>query len=352
MRPQRLIPVVDVHAAGEPGRILIGSHLLVSGETMGQRLQYAAEHLDWLRRLVLREPRSYPAMCAVLVTAPCDSRADVGIIVLEHGGFRPMSGSNAICAVTALLETGALPVTGERTTVTVDTAVGLVEATATVRDGKVRDVSLRNVPAFVEVLDHRLHVPHLGDIDVDIVFGGQYFVQARAADLGIDLHRSEARRIVSAGALIRQAAREQISVKHPDNPEINDIHLTMLHGPSDTLGVSARNAVVICHADADFDAPQTWTGSLDRSPCGTGTCARMAAMHARGELGFGEPFVHESILGTLFTGHLEGPVPGHSRGAVQPVIAGQAWITGIGNLVLDDTDPFPTGYTLPDLWAE
>jgi proline racemase len=352
MRAHRLLPFVDAHAAGEPSRVLIGSHLLVAGPTMRERLRNAEENLDWLRRLVLREPRGYPASCAVLVTAPCDSRADAGIIVLEHGGFRPMSGSNTICAVTALLETGALPTTGASTTVTIDTAVGLVEATATVADGKVREVAIRNVPSFVEVLDHPLHVPHVGDVEVDVVFGGQYYVQARAADIGIELRTSAARKIVEAGVLIRQAAREQISVKHPDNPEINDIHLTMLHGDSDTPGVSARNAVVMPNAEVDFENPGTWTGTLDRSPCGTGTCARMAAKHARGELAFGQRFIHESMLGTTFTGYLDGAVPGHPRGAVLPVIAGQAWITAIGNVVLDDTDPFPTGYTLPDLWAQ
>lgn len=352
MRANRLLPFVDAHAAGEPSRVLIGGHLLVAGETMAQRLQYAEAKLHWLRRLVLREPRGYPASCAVLVTAPCDPRADVGIIVLEQGGFRPMSGSNTICVVTALLETGALPVAGATTTVTLDTAVGLVEARATVADGKVRDVAIRNVPAFVEVLDHPLHVPHVGDINVDVVFGGQYFVQARAGDAGVELRASDARRIVEVGTLIRQAAREQIGVKHPDNPGINEIHLTMLHGDSDTPSVSARNAVVMCNAEIDFDNRQTWTGTLDRSPCGTGTCARMAAKHARGELGLHQRFVHESILGTVFTGYLEEVIAGHPRGAVRPVIAGQAWITGIGNLVLDDTDPFPTGYTLPDLWAK
>src|SRR5262245_37931055 len=199
---------------------------------MAEKLEYARTNLDWLRRIVLTEPRGYPAMCAVLVTAPCDPRADVGIIVLEQGGFRPMSGSNTMCAVTALLETGMLPITGPVQTIVLDTAVGLVEATATVREGKVTEVAIRNVPAFVEVLDHRLDVPHLGPVDVDVVFGGQFFVQARAADLGLTLDPSQGKALTRAGALIRAAAREQIPVKHPDNPSICSIDLVMLHGPS------------------------------------------------------------------------------------------------------------------------
>jgi proline racemase len=351
MTARQAIATIDVHAAGEPGRVLIGSGLLARGATMAEKLEYARAHLDWLRRLVLREPRGYPAMCAVLITAPCDPRADVGIIVLEQGGFRPMSGSNTICAVTALLETGALPVTAPRQRVVLDTAVGLVEATATVDDGQVTEVALRNVPAFVEALDYPLEVPHLGSLDVDVVFGGQFFVQARAADAKVDLHPSSAKAIVRAGALIRAAAREQIAVRHPDNPAICGIDLVMLHGPSDDPDAAGRNAVVCPTGTVDFDDPETWTGSLDRSPCGTGTCGRMAAKHARGELALGEPFVHESILGTRFTGRLEELVPGHPKGAVRPVIAGSAWISGMGRLLLAPDDPFPEGYTVADLWS-
>jgi proline racemase len=198
-------------------------------------------------------------MCAVLVTPPCDPRADVGIIIMEQGGFRPMPGSNTMCAVTALLETGALPVTDDQQRVVIDTAVGLVEATATIQHGKVSAVAIRNVPAFVEVLDHPLEVPHLGTIDVDVVFGGQYFVQARASDVDVQLWPGGAKAIVRAGALIRAAAQQQIAVKHPDNPNISDIALVMLHGPAETPDASGRNAVVLCNGLVDFDNPETWT---------------------------------------------------------------------------------------------
>jgi len=352
MNTALLIPYVDVHAAGQPGRVLTASHLLASGKTMAQRLEYARTNLDWLRQLVLHEPRGYPAMCAVLITGPCDPRADVGLIVLEQGGFKPMSGSNAMCAVTALIETGAFPATEPLTTIVLDTAVGLVHVTASVRAGKVTQVSVRNVPAFVEVLDFPLDVPHLGVINVDVVFGGQYYVQARAADARVPLLPSAGKAIARAGALIRTAARQQIPVKHPDNPDINQIDLVMLHGPTDTPGASARNAVILCSEDVSLDAPDTWTGTLDRSPCGTGTSGRMAAKHARGELPFGAEFVHESITGSLFTGYLEGAVDGHARGAVRPMIAGAAWITGVGYLALDPSDPYPQGFTLGDLWAQ
>lgn len=351
MTNRQSIAYVDAHAAGELGRVLIGSHLLVKGSTMADKLEYAKTHLDWLRRLVLQEPRGYPAMCAVLVTAPSDPRADVGILILEQGGWRPMSGSNSMCAVTALLETGTLPMQGPTQRVVLDTAVGLVEATASIDGGKVTEVELLNVPAFVTTLDHPLEVHEIGRLPVDVVFGGQFFAQVRSEDLGIDLTPQNAPALTRAGALIRAAAREQIPVQHPDNPDIRTIDLVMIHGSSDLPGPSGRNTVVCVNGTVRYDDPATWTGALDRSPCGTGTCARMAAKHARGELALGEAFTHESILGTRFVGRLIEEVPDSPVGALRPTVAGTAWISGMGRLMLDDGDPFPEGYKLPDIWA-
>jgi proline racemase len=350
MKPTRMLPFIDAHACGEPSRILTASHLLLRGDTMADRLQYAKRELDWLRHLVLREPRGFPPLCAVIVTPPCDPRADIGLIVLEQAGFRPMSGSNTMCTVTALLETGLLPVTEPRTRVMIDTAVGLVAVEATVHDGSVTDVAIHNVPAFVHVLDHPLEVPELGTVPVDVAFGGQYFVQLRAADVGVELVPAAAKQIARVGALIKLAAREQIPVKHPDNPDINDIDLVMLHGPTSTAQAHARNAVVMANAPMRLDAPETWTGSLDRSPCGTGTCARMAVLHERGELEFGQRFVHESLTGGLFTGYLSGPAAADRT--VAPVIAGRAHVTAMGQLVLDRDDPFAEGFTVADIWAQ
>jgi proline racemase len=197
----KMITSIDVHAEGEAGRILLGSHLLVRGSTWPERMRWCAAQLDWLRRLLLREPRGHPSMCAVLVLRPLDPGADVGIIILEQGGFRPMSGSNTMCAITALLETGSLPATEPETVVRIDTAVGPVEATAGVESGRVRWVRVRNVPSFVLALDEKIEVPQYGTIAADIAFGGQFYVQARAADLGVALGptRPAARRPVRDG---------------------------------------------------------------------------------------------------------------------------------------------------------
>ena len=347
----KTITSIDVHAEGEAGRILLGAHLLVRGSNWPERMRWCATQLDWLRRLLLREPRGHPSMCAVLVLPPLDAGADVGIIVLEQGGFRPMSGSNTICAITALLETGNLPATEPETVVRIDTAVGPVEATARVEGGRVRWVRVRNVPSFALALDDEIVVPEYGTIAVDIAFGGQFYVQARAADLGVALGPEHAPAIARAGAAALAAAREQVPVVHPEQPHVNEISLVMLHGPGDVPGISGRNSVVLPAGRITLDDPASWRGTLDRSPCGTGTCARMAALHARGELGLGVPFVHQGVLGTTFRGSLHEVTTVGGREAVVPSIQGRAWITGYTQHVLQPDDPFSTGLTVGDIWS-
>lgn len=347
-----LVPCVDVHAEGEAGRVLLGGNLQVRGADMAARLAWCVDHLDDLRLLLLREPRGHPSMCGVLVLPPVSPEADVAIAILEQGGFRPMSGSNTICAVTAILETGALPMTSPETVVRIDTAAGLVEATARVEGSKVRDVRVRNVPSWVESLDLPIEVPEYGTVAADIAFGGQYYVQAPAAAMGVELGAENAPAIIRAGAALLASARQQVTVSHPTGPNLSQVSLVMLHGPSMTPGVSARNSVVLPTGTLDAAAPSTWRGVLDRSPCGTGTSARMACLHARGELGLGTPFIHQGVLGTTFEGCLHEEVTVHGKDAVVPSIRGRAWITAINQIVLDPTDPFPRGFALGDIWGE
>lgn len=346
-----VITSIDAHAEGEVGRILLGAHLLVRGSTWPERLRWCEAELDGLRRLLLREPRGHPSMCAVLVLPPLDPGADVGIIVLEQGGFRPMSGSNTMCAVTALLETGSLPATEPETVVRIDTAVGPVEAMARVEGGRVRWVRVRNVPSFAVALDRKIVTPEYGTVAADIAFGGQFYVQARAADLGVALGPEHAPAIVRAGAALLAAAREQVPVAHPESPDVDEIALVMLHGPADSPGISARNSVVLPSGRLVADDPQSWRGTLDRSPCGTGTSARMAALHARGELDLHVPFVHQGVLGTTFRGMLHGRTTVGGHDAVIPSIQGRAWITGHVQHVLQPDDPFPQGLTVGDIWS-
>jgi proline racemase len=347
-----VVASVDVHAEGEPGRVLLGGSLQVHGQTMSERLAWCVEHLDDLRLMLLREPRGHPSMCGVLVMPPVSAEADVAIVILEQSGFRAMSGSNTMCAVTAILETGALPMTEPTTTVRIDTAAGLVEATARVAGTKVLDVQVRNVPSWVEALDAPIDVPEYGTVHADITFGGQFYVQAPATSLGVELGAQNAPALVRAGAALLASARDQFAVSHPYDESLSSISLVMLHGPPNTPGASGRNSVILPTGRLDPDRSETWRGVLDRSPCGTGTSARMACLHARGQLGLDVPFIHEGVLGTTFEGRLHEEVQVAGKPAVIPSIRGRAWVTGLHQHVLHPDDPFPRGYALADLWGE
>ena len=349
---------IDAHAEGEPGRVIVDIDHLVPGASIAERFDYATAHLHDFRRLVLHEPRGYPGLCAVLALTPSDPRADVAIIVMEQGAFTPMSGSNTMCAVTALLETGRIPMVEPVTTVTLETAVGLVSVEARCEAGRVTAVTISNVPAFAVHLGVPLTLPPDPRVDppgaaltipVDVAFGGQFFVLARAEDLGIGFEPSDVPRLISLGARLKLEVNRAYPVQHPLNPGIDSTNLVMITGPSPAPGIDGQNAMVMA-TDRLSDEPATWTGALDRSPCGTGTCARMACMHARGEIGLDQPFVHMGMLGTTFTGRLVGESAIGDHSAVLPTITGRAWITGQSEWRLDESDPFPEGYTIGDIW--
>lgn len=353
----RTFDAIEVHAEGEPGRILTSVADLVEGDTMGERLSYARENLEWLRLLMLHEPRGYPGLCAVLILPPVNPGSHFGIVVLEQGGFTPMSGSNTICAVTGVLETGVVPLPpgagadGAPFEVVIDTAVGTVRALARLDGGKVRSVTVVNVPAFVVRLDFPLVVPEIGTIPVDIVFGGQFFAQTAASNCGLELDPANGKELARAGALIKLACQDQVPVVHPESPEVSGVNLVMLHSGERVPGRPDRNTVVLNNGPLRADDPATWTGALDRSPCGTGTSSRMAALHARGQLAIGEDFRHLSIIGSEFIGRLTGATTVAGRPAVLPTITGRGWVTGRTQWQLDESDVFPAGYTVGDIWA-
>jgi proline racemase len=346
-----MITAVDAHACGEPGRVITGGVLDVPGDTMFEKMVYLRDHHDDLRRRMLREPRGYPAANCNILLPPTHPEADAGFVIMEQVEYPPMSGSNTICVVTVLLETGALEATSPVTEVALDTPAGLVRVRARVDDGKVTAVTFQNVPAFAAHLDEVIEVPELGPVSVDVAWGGMFYVIAEAAPLGLALRPEEGAAIVRAGELIKAAAREQLPVSHPENPAIEGVTIAQLWGPAANGEAARRNAVVVSTGELDWERPETWTGAIDRSPCGTGTCAAMAVLHAKGELGLGEDFVHQGILGTTFTGRLVEETTVGGRAAVVPTLTGQAWITGFAQYVLDETDPFPEGFTVGDIWG-
>jgi proline racemase len=350
MRLSGMVTAVDAHAGGEPGRVIVGGVLDVPGGSMFDKRLYLEQHADALRKRMLREPRGYPGLCCNLILPPTRPEADAGFVIMEQTDYPPMSGSNTICVTTVLLETGMLPMREPVTDLVLEAPAGLLRVRAAVSNGKVTSVSFRNVAAFVVHLDAPLEVPMLGTLRVDVAYGGMFYVITDATELGFRLTPDEGRAIVRVGEMIKAAAREQLPVRHPDNAAVVGYSVAQLSGPAHASEADMRNAVVISTGVFDWNRPDTWTGVLDRSACGTGTCARMATLHARGKLRLGQPFRHEGILGTVFTGCLDEETRVGPYSAVIPTITGTAWISGISQYVLDTDDPFPEGFTVGDLW--
>ncbi|HZD17490.1 MAG TPA: proline racemase family protein [Actinomycetota bacterium] len=346
----RRVRAVDAHACGEPGRVIVEGVPDVPGSTMFDKMEHLREHDDGLRKLMLREPRGYPAANCNVLLPPARPEADAGFVIMEQTEYPPMSGTNTICVATVLLETGIVEAKEPVSELTLDTPAGPVGVNADVRAGKVTRVTFRNVPAFPVHLGAEIEVPSLGTLTVDVAWGGMFYVIAEAERFGLRLEPGEGREIVRVGEMIKAAAREQLPVAHPENPEIAGISISQLWGPARDPSARRRNAVVVSTGVLDWDRPETWTGAIDRSPCGTGTCAAMAILHARGELALGEDFVHEGLLGTRFVGSLVEETTVGDRPAVVPTLGGEAWITGFAEYVLDETDPFPEGFTVGDIW--
>jgi proline racemase len=308
-------------------------------------------NIDDLRLRMVREPRGFPAANCNLVLPSSNPEAAGGYVIMEQVEYPGMSGSNTICVVTALLETGILPMSEPVTDVTLEAPAGLIRVRAECRDGKVTGVTFRNVPSFATHIDAVVEVPHLGTVTVDVAYGGMFYVIASAEPFGLRLTPDEGADIVRITEMIKAAAADQLPVVHPEQPRFAGITIGQLSGPAHDPANTMRNVVTVSTGTLDWDRPGTWTGAIDRSPCGTGTSARMATLHARGRLAIGEDFRHEGILGTVFIGRLLEERRIADRQAVVPEITGQAWITGIADYAVDPTDPFPDGFTVGDIWG-
>lgn len=340
MRFSKMINVVGVHAAGELNEVITGGVLDVPGASMFEKMLYLQNRADDLRNFLLNEPRGRVTQCVNLVLPATNPEADAGFVIMESDFYVPMSGTNTICTTTALLETGMIAMQEPETRLVLEAPAGLVAVTARCKNGKCVSVTFDNVPSFVFALDARVDVPGLGTLTVDVAYGGMIYVLVDAASIGFNVDKTEAARLVEVGERIKKAAAEQVPAIHPENPEIHTINQTLFAGPVEERdGVKhSRNAVIVS------------PGRIDRSPCGTGTSARLAVMHARGQIAVGETFVHESIIGTEFIGRVLTETTCAGLSAIRPAITGQAWITAFHNYVLDPTDPFPTGFRLGDTW--
>jgi proline racemase len=350
VRLASVIQAVDAHACGEHGRVIVGGVLDVPGRTMFDKMCYLRDHADDLRLRMLREPRGYPAANCNLILPPTHPDATAGFIIMEQVEYPGMSGTNTMCVTTVLLETGMVPMKEPVTDLTLETPAGLIRVRADCAHGKVERVTFRNVPAFAAYLDRTIDVPQLGSIVVDVAYGGMFYVIADAEPFGLRLTPDEGRDIVRIGEMIKAAAREQLPVVHPEQPGFEGITIAQLSAPASGPHADRRNAVIVSTGKLDWSRPSTWTGAIDRSPCGTGTCAKMAVLHAKGQLALHQDFRHEGILGTVFTGRLLEETRVGQYPAVVPLLSGQAWITSMASYVLDPSDPFPEGFTVGDIW--
>jgi proline racemase len=327
---KRYFAAVDSHTEGMPTRVVTGGVEALPGATMLERKLHFETERDDLRLLLMREPRGHSAMSGAILQPPTRDDADWGVLFIEVSGCLPMCGHGTIGVATVLVETGMVELREPETVVRLDTPAGLVEARVAVADGHAEAVTIRNVASFLHARDQVVTVDGLGEVRYDMAFGGNFYALVDAASVGLEVDPARAAELIEAGARVRAAVPVPV---HRVDERIAGCHHVVFHAPGRD-GAHARSATSI------------HPGWLDRSPCGTGTSARMAALHARGELALGEDFVNESVIGTRFTGRLVQETEVGGAPAVVPEVTGRAWITGMGQYLLDERDPFPAGFAL------
>ncbi|KAF4548473.1 Hypothetical protein D9617_27g044390 [Elsinoe fawcettii] len=308
---------------------------------MWEKLVYFRDKADDYRLLLMQEPRGKVAQCMNMILAPCNPKADAGFLTLESDEYPPMSGGNTICTATVLLETGMIEMKEPITEVTLDAAAGLITVEAECYNGKCKNVAFTNVPSFVHVLDHKVQVHGVGKISVDIAWGGMHYAIVDVSSVGLQIRNEDGPELIRIGEEIKKAVRASFTPVHPENPDIKGVTIVEFTEPvKDGPGGNkvARNTVVVS------------PGRFDRCPCGTGSSARLAVLHARGELEVGQTLVHRSIIDSEFQCKIKEKTKVGDFDAVVPVIKGRAWLTGFRQVMLDPEDPYPTGYRVGDHW--
>lgn len=340
MQARRVIQMVGCHAEGEIGDVIVGGILPPPGGSVFEQMQAFARDQDHLRRFLICEPRGSVARHVNLIVPAKRPDCAAGAIIMEPTEYPPMSGSNTICISTVLLETGMVKMEEPETRFRLDMPGGPVDVIARCENGKCKSVKLHNVPCQALLLDAPLQLADGRRLAIDIAYGGMIYALVDATRLGFKLVPDEARALAALGEATRLAARAQYpDIAHPENLEIKGVSIVQLHAPFAGPGTVSRNTCIV--------AP----GRSDRSPTGTGLSARLAVLHARGLLKRGDSLVHESLIGSRFTGVIEDEVILGGRPAIIPSIEGRGWITGFHSYVLDPSDPYPAGYVLSDTWG-
>ncbi len=334
MRFIRSIQAVDSHTMGEPTRIVTGGLPNIPGKTMVEKKEYLEKEMDHLRSAIMLEPRGHNDMFGSVITNACSEEADFGIIFMDGGGYLNMCGHGSIGAVTVAIETGMVEMKEPVTSVKFDAPAGLISAEAKVEDGKVREVSIINVPAFLYKRDQKVTMEKYGEITFDIAFGGSFFAIVHATQFDLKIIPDNANALKEIGLELRDIINRDIEIQHPTLEHIKTVDLVEFYDEAVNEKANYRNVVVFGQ------------GQVDRSPCGTGTSAKLATLHAKGELKEGEEFIYESILGTMFKGEIVGKDKIGEFDAIIPKITGAAYITGFNHFVIDEDDPVKYGFVL------
>ncbi|WP_027188456.1 proline racemase family protein [Desulfovibrio cuneatus] len=334
MHVTNIIESIDTHTAGNPTRNLIAGVPDIPGNTMQEKMAYAKEHLGWLVSAVMQEPRGHGNMSGTIWLPPCHPEAHMGILFIDASGLMSMCGHSTIGCVTAMLESGRIPITGKITEVNIDTAAGLVRTRALVENGRVKQVTFRNVPSFL-YRSGTVEVPGFGPVPYDVAFGGNTYAITDAANMNnLTLRPAHLSDIIKAAQAFGEAVRKEVPFVHPTDPFLKGISHVMFNAKPDDPKATFRNTVIFLPS------------SVDRSPCGTGTSARVASLFAKGQLGLNEEFVHESIIGTQFTARIvEAVTIGTCKGGV-PEVSGRAHFTGLHKFVIDPEDPLRFGFRM------
>ncbi|MET0836436.1 MAG: proline racemase family protein [Thermoleophilaceae bacterium] len=327
----RVFAAVDSHTEGMPTRVITGGIGPIPGASMLERKLHFEEQMDDLRLLLMREPRGHGAMSGAILQPPLRDDADWGVVFIEVSGCLPMCGHGTMGVATVLVETGMVEVREPETVVRLDTPAGLVEARVAVDGGRARSVSLRNVPSFLLARERSVTLNGRA-LTYDMAFGGNFYAILPADSAGLEVDPARADELIATGLDIMAAINGSERPVHPADERISGCRHVVFTAPGEDGRRSQRSATSI------------YPGWLDRSPCGTGTSARLAQLHARGELGMGEEFVNRSVIGTRFAGRIVEETEVAGVPAVVPEISGRAWITGMGQYMLDPEDPFPAGF--------
>ena len=334
MRVERIIATIDTHTGGQPTRTVIGGLPHIPGKTIVEKMNYMKEKMDWVRTALMFEPRGHSAMSGAVLTEPTHPDADIGVFFIQTDGYMPMCGHSTIGVSTALVETGMVKCEAPVTHITFDTPAGLTRVRVNVENGIAKGVTLRNIPSFLFAADVVVNVPELGSIRMDIAYGGNFYAILPASAVGLEIAPENASQLIEKGRRIKDAVNSQVKIRHPEKEFINHCPFVEFYGQPTIPGAHVKNAAFF---------PES---GIDRSPCGTGTSAKVATLYAKGKLKLNEEFVHESIIGSIFRARAVEETRVGPYLAVVPEVTGRAHLIASNQFLIDPDDPHKNGFLL------